>query len=214
MKTNSKKSGNKQAETVMKKFFYKNLELVVFDSVFEPREDSLLLADAISEQEAKGKIVLDLGCGTGIQGLNALLLGAKKCFFADIGKNALENAKENAQKNCFENKSVFKKSDLFSALKNKKFGLIIFNPPYVASGKKKKWLDTDGGKNGREVLDSFLKQAKSHLEKDGRIVFVQSSLNGENKTKKILKALGFKTRIVARKRLFFEELLVFKACLS
>ncbi len=196
------------------KFFFKNLEIAVFDSVFEPKEDSLLLADAIKESDAKGKIVLDLGCGTGLQGLNALLLGAKKIFFVDIDKNAVANAKENAQTLGFGKSAVFKKSDLFSALKNKKFGLIIFNLPYVDSGNEKKWLDTDGGIKGREVLDSFLQQVKARLENGGIIFFVQSSLNWENKTKKLLKKTGFAFEVVARKRLFFEELLVFKVCLS
>ncbi len=195
------------------KFFYKGIEIAVFDSVFEPREDSILLADAIKKSDSKGKTVLDLGCGSGIQGLNALLLGAKKCVFADIDKKAVENAKANAQALGFGKKSVFKKSNLFSALKGKKFGLIIFNPPYVDSGKEKKWLDTDGGKKGRQVLDAFLRQAKGHLEKDGKIFFVQSSLNGESKTKKLLKEKGFAFEIAGRKRLFFEELVVFTAWL-
>ena len=172
-----------------------------------------MLADAITESDAREKIVLDLGCGTGIQGLNALLLGAKKAFFVDIDKNAVANAKENAQTLGFGKSAVFKKSDLFSALKGKKFGLIIFNPPYVDSGVKKKWLDTDGGKKGRETLDAFLEEAKAHLEKGGKIFFVQSSLNGESKTKKLLRKLAFKTEIIARKRIFFEELVVFMAWL-
>lgn len=196
------------------KFFYKSIELVVFENVFEPREDSMLLADAISEGDARGKIVLDLGCGSGLQGLNALLLGAKKVFFADIDGNAVNNAKENAKLAGAGKRTAFKKSDLFSALRGKKFGLIVFNPPYVDSGKEKKWLDTDGGKKGREVLDKFLARAKRHLEKGGKIFFVQSSLNGKQKTKKLLEKLGFAFEVAARKKLFFEELVVFKAWLS
>jgi len=193
------------------KFFYKSVEIAVFDNVYPPSDDSTLLANAITEADAKGKNALDMGCGTGIQGLDALLLGAEKCTFSDIDENALANARENAENNGFGKKAFFKKSNLFSALKGKKFWLIIFNPPYVDSGKEKKWHDTDGGKKGRETLDAFLKQAKAHLLKDGKAFFVQSSLNGEVKTKRLLKKCGFSSEIVARKRIFFEELVVFRA---
>jgi len=192
------------------KFFYKGIKIAVFDSVFGPRGDSVLLADAVKKIDTGGRAVLDLGCGSGLQGLNALLLGAKKCVFADIDKKAVENAKANAKALGFAKKAFFKKSDLFSALKGKKFGLIVFNPPYVDSGKEKRWLDTDGGKKGRQVLDAFLMQAKAHLLKGGKIFFVQSSLNGESKTKRLLKEKGFAFEIAGRKRLFFEELAVFK----
>ncbi len=193
------------------KFFYKNIELAVLQGVFEPSEDSLLLADCLKKSDAKGKIALDMGCGSGLQGINAFLLGAKKVFFADIDGNAVANARQNAKALGFSKIASFKKTNLFSALKGKRFDLIVFNPPYVDSGVQKKWLDTDGGKKGREVLDAFLKQAKKHLGKNGLLFFVQSSLNGEQKTKKILKEAGFEFEVVAQKRLFFEELVVFRA---
>ncbi len=98
--------------------------------------------------------------------------------------------------------------------KNEKFGLIIFNPPYVASGSKAKYADLDGRKKGRAVLDRFLRGMLPHLEKGGKCFFLQSSLNGESKTKKLLRELGLKAGIVARKRLFFEELLVFKCAFA
>ena len=193
-----------------KKFYYKDLEFAVFDSVYDPSDDSLLLAGSVKEKDAKGKAFLDLGCGSGIQGINALALGAKKVLFADIDEQALDNAKANAKKLGFEKCSAFKKSNLFFALKERKFDLIVFNPPYAESTEKK-WLDVDGGKKGRELLDRFLKQLKNRLKKNGTVFFVQSSLNGKARTKRLLKEQGFAFEIVARKRLFFEELIVFRA---
>jgi len=40
-----------------------------------------------------GKVIADLGCGTGILGIGALLLGASKVYFIDSDKNVLETAK-------------------------------------------------------------------------------------------------------------------------
>ncbi len=47
------------------------------------------------EKNIIGKTILDLGCGTGILGLGALLLGAKKVGFVDADNEALLIAKKN-----------------------------------------------------------------------------------------------------------------------
>ena len=54
-----------------------------------------LLEKSISE----GDRVLDLGCGSGILSIAALLLGAKEVTAIDIEENAVKIAKENAEKN-------------------------------------------------------------------------------------------------------------------
>jgi len=46
----------------------------------------------------EGKVIADLGCGTGILGIGALLLGAKGVFFIDSDEKALERAKNNLSK--------------------------------------------------------------------------------------------------------------------
>ena len=43
-------------------------------------------------------MIADLGCGTGILGIGALLLGAKSVFFVDSDKKALETAENNISK--------------------------------------------------------------------------------------------------------------------
>jgi len=49
--------------------------------------------------------VLDLGCGSGILSIAALLLGAQKCVGVDIDENAVRIAKENAElNNIYEDK--------------------------------------------------------------------------------------------------------------
>lgn len=46
-------------------------------------------------RDIEGKVIADLGCGTGILGIGALLLRAKYVFFVDYDKKALETAKNN-----------------------------------------------------------------------------------------------------------------------
>jgi len=179
----------------------------VFDSVYPPSEDSELLAESL--RVPADASVLDLGCGSGIQGIQCAKLGASSVTFADLNPLALRNARQNCKKNAVKCQKKFMQSDLFSNIREK-FDVVIFNPPYVPSDAKK-FLDTDGGKKGREVLDRFLVRVGDFLLPDGSFFFLQTSLNGENATQKLLKHLGFEFRIAGRKKLFFEELIVFKA---
>jgi len=114
-------------------FFLKGNKLLVLESVYPPSEDSFLLAEAIEAE--KGCSVLDMGTGSGIQGINAALLGAKTIVCTDLNKEALKNAEENAKSlglKGFE----FRQGNLFEAAKGEKFDLIIFNPPYVPRRRK------------------------------------------------------------------------------
>ncbi len=54
-----------------------------------------LLWGAALQGDIAGKTVADFGCGTGILGLGALLLGAKKVYFVDLDPEAITLAQEN-----------------------------------------------------------------------------------------------------------------------
>lgn len=181
------------------------IQLKAHEGVYSLREDSFLLADSLPS--LKGKTILDIGCGTGIQGITALLNGAKKAVFVDKNPIALECTKENLEKLGLKGKVI--KSDLFENVKGK-FDAIIFNPPYVPS-EKIIYLDVDGGNKGREILDKFIEQFPKYLKQKGECFFLQSSLNGLGKTKKMLTSKKFSLQIIATEKLFFEKLIVFKA---
>lgn len=188
------------------KAFYKKFELKVFPSVYEPREDSFLLADSISVPE-KAKC-LDLGCGTGIVSLSMALQKPKSITATDLNEQALKCTKYNLEKHGFGKLLKTKKSDLFSNIKEK-YDLISFNPPYVASEKIQD-LSIDGGKKGRKVLDRFLKEFPKFLAKKGKCCFLQSSQNGMHETTSVLAKQQIEFDIIATKELFFEELFVFE----
>lgn len=54
-----------------------------------------ILWAAFQNKDIENKIVADLGCGTGILGLGAILLGAKKVYFIDKSESAVKKAKQN-----------------------------------------------------------------------------------------------------------------------
>lgn len=55
----------------------------------------------------EGKSIIDIGCGSGILTLAAILLGAKHSYGIDIDPEALTHAEENARMNHMENQVTF-----------------------------------------------------------------------------------------------------------
>lgn len=62
-------------------------------------ESTQLCIESLEKHIAAGDSVLDLGCGSGILSIIALLLGAKSALAVDIDPNAVKIAKENAARN-------------------------------------------------------------------------------------------------------------------
>ena len=76
--------------------------------------------------DIEGKTIADFGCGNGILGIGALLLGAKKAVFVDIDETALGTAKGNVKE--LKLKAVFSCTDIeqFSG----KAETVLQNPPF------------------------------------------------------------------------------------
>ncbi len=186
---------------------YKGIKLKLHPQVYEPAEDTFLLAENLDVK--KGDIALDMGTGTGII---ALLMArkAKSVLGVDINPIAVKLARENARLNGMGNVE-FRLSDLFNNI-NRKFNLITFNAPYLP-GEPEELIDAAlvGGKRGREVLDRFITQAKQYLKSGGRIQIVQSSITGVEETLQKLGNLGFRAKVVARKHMFFEDIVLITA---
>jgi release factor glutamine methyltransferase len=163
--------------------------------VYYPREDSYLLAGVV-EQRARGD-VLDLGTGSGIQGITAALKGCRVTS-ADVDRRAIGAARSNASLNGVGGKFIV--SDMFSHVRGR-FDTIIFNPPYLPSAVKRE-LALDGGKKGRELIEPFLNGYKSHLKAGGLALLVESSFSGYEKEVKA------GARILAKAHYFFEDLVV------
>ncbi len=179
--------------------------------IYQPEEDSYLLQETILEYLKKNHLkksitILDMGSGSGIQILTCKDKGFKNIIAADINKEAVGHLKSLVIKAI--------QSNLFSNLKNKKFDLIIFNPPYLPEDKrepKDSKTNTTAGKKGYEIIIKFLKQAKQHLKnKNSLILLLFSSLSRPKIILKKAKDFGYNFQLLNKQRLFFEELFVFE----
>ncbi len=169
--------------------------------IYEPSDDSFFFAGFLKNYVKKNKpaTFLDMGCGSGILAKTVEKFFTKgKILCVDINPSAVSATR------LIGLKAV--KSNLFSKVsKNKKFDLITFNAPYLpmdVNEPKESQLATTGGKNGDEIPIKFLKQAKNYLADNGKILLLISSLTPLEKINK------FKPKILAKKKLFFEELLI------
>ena len=54
-----------------------------------------IIWDAFMAGDIEGKSIADIGCGTGILGIGALIQNARRCIFVDIDANAIRTAQYN-----------------------------------------------------------------------------------------------------------------------
>jgi release factor glutamine methyltransferase len=174
--------------------------------IYDPAEDSFLMQRNLASL-VKNKIVLDMGTGSGIQAISSLRFGAKIVTAVDISKEAIDNLKLIKKKNNLSDLKLIQ-SNLFSKIKGKS-DVIIFNPPYLPADSredKESALITSGGKRGDEITIKFLSQVKPHLNKEGKILLIVSSLTPQNKIKSFLKKKKFDYKVIDSEKVFMENL--------
>ena len=89
-------------------------------------ESTRLCLEAVEKYTQKGMRVLDVGCGSGILGIAATLLGAEEAFGADIDATAVRIARENAELNGVVGKFTAECGDLTQHAEGK-YNLVLAN---------------------------------------------------------------------------------------
>jgi ribosomal protein L3 glutamine methyltransferase len=124
--------------------------------------------------------VLDLCTGSG-----CLAVLASRHFpnaqidAVDISKDAIEVAARNIAEHGLEERVTLHRGDLFKPIGERRYDLIISNPPYVdAAGmaslprecRAEPKLAFDGGADGLDIVRPILDQAASHLTPQGGLL--------------------------------------------
>ena len=162
---------------------------------YPPSEDTFFLADHIKNE--KGESALDIGSGSGY--LSSIL---KESFSLVIGTDILFNVLK--KRNYYtENIICCSGADVI----NHQFDLIDCNMPYLNTDDISD-VRTDGGKNGLEIPMKIIDSAKSCIKPGGKFIYVTSSLSDFKKLISYTKLAGFDVSILAKKKLFFEELIL------
>jgi len=163
---------------------------------YPPSEDTFFIAENIENE--KGEYALDIGSGSGYL---TKLLSAN--FSLVVGTDI--NCKVLQQQSSYKTKNLIccNGSDALGI----KFDFIVCNLPYLATDEI---LDiaTDGGAEGFEIPKKIFDSVLNNLKEDGKFIFVTSSLSNYQKLLDYFQKLGMKTTIIAKKKLFFEELIL------
>ncbi len=178
------------------------------DEGYAPSDDSWLLAHAIENENVRGKKCLDMGCGSGIQTAALLLGGAESVHAIDLNPAAIRTTQKMIETYFANAHTQCTLGNLFEGVKGK-YDVIVFNPPYVPSDELK-WMEVDGGEEGREVINRFMSQFPKHLGETGMCLLLVSSLNGIENIQTTLHKRHFKTKVVSSLKLSFEALHVIK----
>ncbi|WP_029512640.1 peptide chain release factor N(5)-glutamine methyltransferase [Mycoplasmopsis iners] len=177
---------NKPIQHIMGYVEYLDTKIIVNQNVLIPRyetEELVYLTIKQLDKEKEYKI-LDLCTGSGFIGLALKKhLPKIKLTMSDISYKALKIAKQNSKINfnkLIRNKDIkIVHSNLFKGLKNKKYDVIISNPPYL--DKKDETVDISvrnnephialfTGENGWKIYRMILEQYHKHLNKNGLLI--------------------------------------------
>lgn len=129
-----------------------------------------------NEQVVKGKLVLDLGAGSGVLSLIALKNGAIKSVATDINPYAVANAEYNAERFDFEDKMEVRLVPMedqgaYSVIgKGERFDLIVSNPPQHPVQPETLYEYSYADQN-LAFLKSILEGLNDHLTLHGKGVF-------------------------------------------
>ena len=174
---------------------FMKMDFFVDENVLIPRPDTEILVEEVIKiaQKYNSPRILDLCTGSG-----AIAIALKKFVpnaditAVDISEKALEIAQKNAKK--LETKINLLKSDLFDKLDNKKFDIIVSNPPYIRKDEIKKLSEEvqkepkialDGGEDGLDFYRIITEQAINYL-KTGSFLCFEIGYNQKNDVIKII----------------------------
>lgn len=184
-------------------------KFIVNPSVLIPRDETEILVRKAVEiiKENRFKTVLDIGTGSGCIACMIAKLTNATVIGADISFEAIETAFKNMENLKLFNRALFRKSDLFSMIReDEKFDIIVSNPPYIPISMKKDIqkevrFEPDSAlytkdEKGLEFYQKIIQDAPKFLNENGYLLF-ELGINESLEVAQIMKDAGFKNiRIV------------------
>ena len=140
---------------------------------------------------------LDIGCGTGILGIQLALNGASHVRAIDIDERAVRNTETNAHRNGVGDRMTAAQIDIFPWVPEERYEVIVacveqtpVDPESHATGHRPidYW--------GRTPLDPVLTKLADALAPEGVAYVVQLSILSQRRTAELLAAAGMEVRVV------------------
>ncbi len=178
-------------------------KFIVDANVLIPRDETEILVRKAIEiiEQNNFKTALDMCTGSGCIACMIAKLTNCQVIGADISTEALHVAFSNMEKFELFNKAIFRKSDLYSKIRDdEKFDIIISNPPYIPP-KLKETIQKEvsfepelalytSDEKGLEFYEKIIQKAPDFLNKNGHILF-ELGIGQSKYVAEILKNNGF-----------------------
>ncbi|MFD6967937.1 HemK2/MTQ2 family protein methyltransferase [Streptomyces sp. NPDC059949] len=177
------------------------LGLVALPGVYQPQADTLLLAEALSQEElGPGTDALEIGTGTGALALHAAGRGARVTA-VDVSWSAVVTARLNALRRRLPLRVLH--GDFEARTAGRRFDFVVTNPPYVPApglrlpshGPERAW---DAGPDGRGIIDRICASAPAMLRPGGVLLMVHSGMCRAEGTLDRLTGMGLVAEVTAK----------------
>ncbi|MDS0299230.1 class I SAM-dependent methyltransferase [Halogeometricum sp. S1BR25-6] len=183
-------------------------------NVYQPAEDSALLAEAVVDR-ARGRF-LEVGTGSGwVAERAAREADVTEVVASDVNPHACESARERGRRAAAEGHLGIEavRANLVDPFADDAFDTVAFNPPYLPTDPDNEWDDwmeqaLSGGETGRKFLDPFVDSVGRVLADGGRVLLLVSSLTGYDEVVARVESRGFAHETVVQESYPFEVLSV------
>lgn len=178
-------------------------KFLVNKDVLIPRDETELLVRKAIEiiKENNFKMVLDMCTGSGCIACMIAKLTNSQAMGVDISTEAIHTAFKNMEKFGLYNRAIFRKSDIYSKIReDEKFDLIVSNPPYIPPKEKETIQEevsyepdlalytTD--EKGLAFYEKIIKDAPKFLNKGGYLMF-ELGIGQSTSVAQFMKKAGF-----------------------
>ena len=160
---------------------FMKLNFLVTKDVLIPRPDTEILVEEVirKAENIPNPVILDLCTGSGAIAVSlAKYIKNVHICAVDISSKAVEIAKKNAELHGVKNNIEFIESNLFDKIKERKFDIIVSNPPYIETETIKTLskdvqsepkIALDGGKDGLDFYRKIADSGSKYLNRQGYI---------------------------------------------
>ncbi|USZ67963.1 class I SAM-dependent methyltransferase [Halorussus salilacus] len=177
--------------------------------VYQPAEDSRLLAEAATTdlRGSAADLALEVGTGSGYVAERVADETGLRVVGSDINPHACAQARERGVEAV--------RADLLDPFRDDAFDAVLFNAPYLPTdpdAERDDWMEValSGGEDGRAVVEPFLAAVGRALAPDGAVYLLVSSLTGVDEVVELAAAEGFSAVALRDESFPFETLTVLK----
>lgn len=175
--------------------------------VYQPAEDSRLLATVAVETIDEHETVLEVGTGSGYVAEHIAAETGARVVATDLNPHACTAARERGVE--------VLRGDLLAPVQLGVFDAVVFNPPYLPTEpdqERDDWMELalSGGESGRAVIEPFVRTVERVLTADGCVLMLVSSLTGVEEVVELAAAEGFSAVALRDESYPFESLTVLK----